>query len=186
MLPEVVPPTAICLWPDIFRCKGAVAKRPLALNPLQRILRERFDVEFQLPSVTFFYRGEPNWPSGNYGGRLLLGVNDRFLWPDWVHESVHVGDYDLGTTKSARGLLIQERGADVVGRVTNRDRLELSWGLPKGRYTRAQANRFGTALHYALALSTNQTVALLQSEFRTGPGWRETVRRQESPNPLHQ
>jgi len=182
--PEVVPAAAICMWPDILRCKGAVAVRPIWLSPFQRILRERFRVEFQLRSITFFYRGEPGWTSEYYGGELLLNITDHYIWPDEVHESAYVSGHDLGTRKSATGLLIQEGGAEVVGRVADREQFQVSWALPKSQYSGARVRRFNTALQYSLALCTNQTVALLRSKFTVGPHWRETIRRQEIPRSL--
>lgn len=182
--PEVVPATTIFLWPDIFRCKGAVAVRPMWLDPFQRIVQEQFRIEFRLHAITFFYRGESSWTSDYYMGDLTFKLTDRFLWPDVVEESIHVGTRDMGTGKSASGLLVQENGAEVVGRIVDRELFQVTWALPKGDYSGAQARRFDTALHYALALGTNQTVTLLQSTFRTYPQWRETVRRQEHPKSL--
>lgn len=136
----------------------------------QVILRDRLDLVIQdrlsIP-VAWIIISEPhgntNPPENTWRGSALLKLTGSVTLPDRISQELRINDQALGQSWSSSGILYEsDQGQRVVGRMVERQYLELHYHLPLESWSKTEVFRWPDAARDSLSMCLGQSVALLQ------------------------
>jgi hypothetical protein len=136
----------------------------------QVILRDRLDLVIQnrisIP-VARIIISEPQLniiqPENTWRGSALFKLTDSVIMPDRISQELRINEQALGESWSSSGILYEsDQGQRVLGRVVDRQYLELNYHLPLENWSKTEAFRWPDAARDSLSICLGQSVALIQ------------------------
>jgi len=155
-----------------------LAPEVIMRDRLDLIIQERLSVH--VPRIIISTPVSPRRVDGNtWQGRVLLRLSHNNILPDRVIRQERINDQELGYSWESSGIQFEsEAGQRVLGRIVEREYLELSYTLPRESWSHAEAWHWAEAVCYALCICLGQTVALLQRELSWGNKLYKDIRSQ--------
>lgn len=107
----------------------------------------------------------PSTAGNTWRGSALFKLTGSVIFPDRVSQDLSINDQALGQSCSSSGILYEpEQGHRVLGRIVERQYLELYYNLPHETWSKTEAWRWAEAARDSLSMCLGQSVALLQRE----------------------
>jgi hypothetical protein len=152
----------------------------------QLILRDRLDLVVQdrlsIP-VARIIISEPqlniDQPGNAWRGSALFKLTGSVTLPDRISQELRINDQALGQSWSSSGILYEsDQGQRVLGRIVERQYLELYYSLPLDSWSKTEAFRWPDAARDSLSMCLGQSVALLQKNVNRNLRSYTDIRRQ--------
>lgn len=152
----------------------------------QVIMRDRLDVMIQNRLSIPIGRIIISEPSHNissarnlWHGSALYRLAGNVTMPDQVYQETRINDQDIGQSGLHTGIFFESgQGQRVLGRIVERQYLELYYRLPRDSWSKSEVWRWAEAAQDSLSICLGQSVALLQRRIDRNLGNYTEIKRQ--------